>query len=118
MELPVNNNVYGYFICNTNLEKLAAVLQRSISTPDLIVSVTKSRYDDSQTIFLSSQNWEFDSRKFDNHGKYALNGAVAGDKTKVCAVVNEIFTILNRHDYQPVFEVYNDAFDCIAEFSI
>lgn len=117
MQQPYINNVYGYFICNTNLEKLAAVLQRSISTPDLAVSVTKSKYDGSQTISLSSQNWEFQSRKFDNNGKYKFDGAVVGDKSEVCVIVQEIFTILNRHNYQPEFEVYNNAFECIAEFN-
>lgn len=117
MELPNNNNVYGYFTCNTNLEKLAAILRRSMAAPDLVVSVKKSAYDGTQTISLSSQSWEFESTKFDNEGRYGFNGLVAGNKPEVCAVVEEIFSILNLHEYQPVFEVYDDAFDCISEFS-
>ncbi|WP_144395624.1 hypothetical protein [Pleionea sediminis] len=114
--MPNTNNVYGYFTSRSNLEKLASIFKRRLSDHNVNIVVNKSHYDGTQSIQLNGDKIEFDSTLFNNEGRYSFNGAVAGSESEIYEVVNEIFTILKEHKFKPVFEVYNESFECIAEF--
>jgi hypothetical protein len=117
MELPDTNNVYGHFSSHANLEKLAAILRRRLFFDEDEVTVYKSSFDGCQTIRITNQIAEFESTKFDNEGTYSLNGAVAGSEKEIFDFVSNLFTVLKQHGYNPVFEIYDEWFNCIKEFT-
>jgi len=117
MEFPDTNNVYGYFSSHANLEKLAAILRRKLFFDEDEVTVKKSSFDGHQTIRIKSQMAEFESTKFDNEETYSLNGVVAGSEKEIFDFVLKLFTVLKQHGYNPVFEIYDEWFNCIKEFT-
>lgn len=117
MALPDTNNVYGCFSSHTHLEKLAAILQRRLFFNEGEVTVKKSGFDGHQILYITTQMAEFDSTKFDNEGTYSLNGAVAGSETEICHFVLNLFVVLKQHGYNPVFEIYDEWFNCIKEYT-
>ncbi len=56
---------------------------------------------------------DFESTKFEEENDYGFNGAVAGNQETVESVISELYAILNRHGYDPRFEIYDSDFNCI-----
>ena len=114
---PDQNNVYGSFVSNKDLNILAEILKREITDSLTEITVRKSSYDGVQTLFIESDKIDFETRKLDNEGIYSLNGAVAGSEEEIKKSVGELYIILQRYKYSPEFEIYNSNYECIGEFN-
>jgi hypothetical protein len=116
MEIPDYNNVYGYFFCSHNLEKVAKILMYRLSLNTENISVKKSQFDGTQKMRILSDRAEFEVDKAKEENKYLFNGAVAGSEEKVYHYTQELYKILNESGYPSAFEIYDEDYNCIAEF--
>jgi hypothetical protein len=117
MELPERNNVYGTLQCNDQLNEVADIVRLVMSLAESEVHIKTSGFDDSQKILIRSARAEFDGYFADTNGKLLFNGAVAGSVDEVTRLIQEVHGALNAAGFAPKFEVYDNAFNCVAEFN-
>lgn len=110
MTIPINNNVYGTFICNHSLDNLADSLKYRMKLNDDQIWIKKSALDGTQTLKIKASSFEFESTKTKNYDEYFFNGAVAGTNDQVIELVRELHKYLQQAGYKAKFEVYDEQF--------
>ncbi len=115
-ELPSINNVYGLIFANTSLERVGSVLRTRLGLTINEVYIHKSQFDKSETLYIRTVDYEFETQKAKQDNSWLLNGAVAGDLQAVLMVLKQLSDCLYWAGYKTKFEIYDDEFNCIAEY--
>lgn len=115
-ELPSPNNVYGFLFSRTSLEKVAEVLRSRLGLTKTEVYVYRSGFDGSETLKVRTEAYEFETQKAKENNTWLFSGSVAGNLDEILTVLKLLSSHLRWAGYDTKFEIYDQEFDCIAEY--
>jgi hypothetical protein len=117
-ELPSPYNVDGSIFSTTGLEKIAEILRNYLGLSKTEVSVYKSQFNGSQTLYIRTAEYEFEfeTRTGREENTWHISGSVAGDRSEILDILKYLFEPLRRNGFESKFEIYDRAFNCIAEY--
>ena len=110
------NNIYGTLVCNTSLEKPCKILRYGLGLTEAEVYVYKSQFDGAEYLKVRTKIYYLETDKTNQDSEHLFNGEVAGDTPEVITRVKAIADVLNRHNYQCQFEIYDDNLEFIEEY--
>ncbi|MGG6265727.1 hypothetical protein ACQ4M3_20035 [Leptolyngbya sp. AN03gr2] len=116
-DLPSACNVYGFLFLNTSLERVAEVLRIHLGLTNSQVYVYRSQFNSSETLHIKTETFEFEARKAQQGEPWLFNGSVAGDREEILIVLESLSKPLRWAGYETKFEVYDEQFNFIAEYS-
>jgi hypothetical protein len=115
-DLPSTNNVYGSIYSATGLEKIAEILKNYLGLSKAEVYVYNSQFDDGQTLYIITAEYEFETRTAREENTWNITGSVMGDLSEILNILQYLFEPLRRNGFESKFEIYDREFNCIAEY--
>jgi hypothetical protein len=114
--LPSPNNVYGALFSTTSLQKVADVLRSRLGLTAAEVFVCKSEGESHETLYIKTAEYEFDTHQVGEANIWSFSGSVAGNRSEILMLLKYLFDPLHFAGYKTKFEIYDEEFNCIAEY--
>ena len=115
-ELPSPYNVDGSIFSTTGLEKIAEILRNYLGLSKAEVYVSKSQFNGSQTLYIITADYEFETRTSSEENTWHISGSVVGDRSEILSIIRYLFEPLRRAGFESKFEIYDRDFNCIAKY--
>jgi hypothetical protein len=115
-ELPSPNNVYGSIFSTTGLAKIAEILRNHLGLSKAEVYIYQSEFDGDRTLYIITAGYEFETRIASEENTWHISGSVAGDRSEILSSLKYLFDPLRKNGFESKFEIYDRAFNCIAEY--
>jgi hypothetical protein len=118
MEIPEDNNVYGFLECVGRIEELTELVRNHLALTASEIWLKRSQFDGAETIIIRSKKADFNAYKGMADGELLFNGSVAGNDQEVQRFVQELHRALTTAGFRPRFEIYDENKNCLGQFDL